>query len=924
MSFSDLEEFMSGNLRQRFVPPPYQESADLGRVILRDGATARIRPAIPGDRQALTDFFLNLSEVSRYRRFQSASMPGPDIIARLAAENDPSSAFTLVVTHNADGQSRIVATGSYLARDARTAEVALAVSDAFHGRGLGTLLLERLALLAVWNGFTRFWAVISNDNFAMLSVFHESGFDIQSNTARDGIEIDLTLRPTEAAIQRRELRDRVATVASLLPFFRPRSVAVVGASRSPGSIGYQLIDSLVQADFHGPIYPVNPKASEIAGLKAYHSMGEVPAPVDLAVIVVPAAAVLEVVDECATRGVRALVVISAGFSETGSAGVALQRQLVAKVSGYGMRMVGPNCLGLLNTDPKIRLNASFSRIFPPLGRIAMSSQSGAVGYAVLGVAKRDQLGFSTFISVGNKADVSGNDLLQYWEEDPATDVILLYMESLGNPQRFSRIARRVARRKPIVALQSGLTSAGTRAASSHTAALATNAAAVEALFSQTGVIRAASLEEMFDLARFLSVQKSPEGPRVGIVTNSGGPAILCADACEASGLTVPEPSAALKQRLRSFLPAAASVGNPIDLIAAAGPPTYHQVTQELLTSGEYDSVVVIYTTLGLSKTSDITAAIADGVVAARKSGAVGRPIIACFLGQEERPSTLECPGERIPCYPFPEAPARVLGKAAIYGRWRSEPPGIFPDFENLEVARARAVCREAAASRGDGWLTAEEVHTVLDAVGLIQAPSTVARTADEAVKAAVAIGFPVAVKLASRTFLHKSELDGVRLKLADEQAVRGAFEEIRARIERENQPDAMDGVIVQAMVTGGVEVMAGMTRDPVFGPLLAFGLGGIFVEVMADLVFRVAPLTDRDAAAMVRGIKGFKVLKGYRGRPAADIEGLEEALLRLSRLAEEVPEIREIDLNPLMALPPGHGYRIVDARIRVGPVAGRS
>jgi acetyl coenzyme A synthetase (ADP forming)-like protein len=914
---------MQSLLRSRVVPPPYQDAAESGRVILRDGATAQIRPAEPADQDALTRFFCELSEVSRYRRFQSASLPGPEVIARIAAENDPASAFTLVIAQRSPDAERIIATGSYLARDDQTAEVALAVADAYQCKGLGTLLLERLALLAARHGFTRFWALTTPDNCAMLRVFHESGFDVQSTMEGGGIEVDLTLAPTATSLALQELRDRIAAVASLAPFFRPRAVAVVGASRHRGNIGYQLLDSLVQAGFAGPIYPVNPKAVEIAGLKTYRSVLGVPVPVDLAVIVAPASSVLEVVDDCAAQGVRALVVISAGFAEVGADGAKLQQELRNKVIGYGMRMVGPNCLGLLNTDPDVRLNASFSRLFPPRGRIAMSSQSGAVGYAVLGVAQKYQLGFSTFVSVGNKADVSGNDLLQFWEDDPATDVILLYMESLGNPQRFSRIARRVARKKPIVVLQSGLTSAGKRAAGSHTAALATNAAAVEALFRQTGVIRANSMEDMFDLARFFSSQKPPVGSRIAIVTNSGGPAILCADACEAAGLGVPEPSPALKACLKEVLPAAASVVNPVDLIAGAGPTGYRHICERVLASGEYDALVVIYTTLGLSKTEDIAAAIVDGVSAARRSGGAGRPVLVSFLGQEEQQAHLECEGERIPCYSFPEATARVLGKAAAYGRWLAEPPGVFVDFDDLQLNCAAAICRNAAAARGDGWLSAEEVSAVLQAVGLREVPTCFARSADEVVAAARKLGYPVAVKLASRRFIHKSEINGVRLNLGDDAAVRTAYEEIRARVESEHVDDGMDGVVVQAMFRSGIEVMAGVTRDPVFGPLIAFGLGGVFVEVMADVSFCVAPLTDRDAAGMVRGIHGYRMLTGYRGNPAADVEAIEAALLRLSRLVEETPEISEMDLNPIFALPPGEGCRIADARIRVRPAPSR-
>ena len=593
---------MPSSVRPRFLPLPSQDSVESGRLILRDGSTAHVRRARLEDRETLLRFFSELSAESRYRRFLSTSTAGADLIGRLAADTDPTSAMTLVVTRVCDGEPRIIATGSYLARDAKTAEVALAVADDFRGKGLGTLLLERLALLAARNGFTQFWAITSGDNQPMLDVFRESGFEVRGRCEDGEVEIDLAIASTEASVVRLETRDRVATVASLLPFFRPNAVAVVGASRDPTGVGHRVLDGLLRAGFAGPVYPVNPKATEVAGLRAYPSVRDVPGPVDLAVVAVPRAAVPGVVDDCAARGVRAIVVISAGFAEAGGDGAALQKALVEKVRGYGMRMVGPNCLGLLNADPAVRLNASFSPVFPPPGRVAMSSQSGAVGLAALHAAGRYGLGFSTFVSVGNKADVSGNDLLQYWEEDPATDVILLYLESFGNPRRFARIARRVGRRKPVVVLaQRANAGRGAGRPGRTPPALATNATAVEALFRQTGVIRAGSLEEMFDLALTLGSQPLPRGRRVGIVTNAGGPGILCADACEAGGLSVPEPSPELRAKLADLLPGAASVGNPIDLIAAAGPEAYRRAVEAVLTSGEYDSLLVIFTPVGLAE-----------------------------------------------------------------------------------------------------------------------------------------------------------------------------------------------------------------------------------------------------------------------------------------------------------------------------------
>jgi len=705
--------------------------------------------------------------------------------------------------------------------------------------------------------------------------------------------------------------------ASLQLFFRPRSVAVVGASREPSSIGYRLLDALLANRFHGPVYPVNPNASAVGTLRAYPSARELPEPVDLAVIAVPREAVLGVVDDCAARGVRALVVITAGFAEVGDEGRALQQALLDKVRGYGMRMVGPNCMGLLNTDPAIRLNATFAPVVPPQGRVALSSQSGALGLAILASARRLHLGLSTFVSVGNKADVSTNDLLEYWEEDEATSVILLYLESFGNPRRFARIARRVSRSKPIVAMKAGRTLAGKRAAGSHTAALASNEVAVDALFRQSGVIRAETLDEMFDIAATLGSQPLPRGRRVAVITNAGGPGILCADTCEAGGLVLPDLSDETKARLREFLPPAASVANPVDMIASAGPDHYRRTIETVLAAAEVDALVAIYLPLDQSAMAPVVDAIREGIAAGRAAGGSGKPVVACLMTAEGVNTLLDVGNEQIPAYGFPESAARVLSKVASYAEWRSRPLGTIPDFKDVRPESARTVCRKALHERGAGWLSTEETRTVLTVMGLPIAPGGVARTADEAESLAQALGFPVAVKLASHQLVHKTEIGGVHLNLMSEAAVRQAYDKIRDRLLQENNLAAMEGVLVQPMFSGGVEVMAGVTQDPLFGPLVAFGLGGIHVEILGDVRFRITPLTDRDAAEMVREIRGARLLEGYRGHPAADTAALEDLLLRLARLVEEIPEIKELDLNPIFALPPGEGCRIVDARIRV-------
>jgi len=917
---------MAPSVRPLYLPPVWQDlsrrPAEAGHLVLRDGTVALLHPAGPDDRPALQAFVERLSPQAKRHRFFSETAPAASLIASLCDASDPHQMVTLLVTRLVEGAPRIIAAASCMAKDEQMAEVAMAVDDAFHGKGLGTLLLERLALLAARQGYIRLWAVTHAENLAMREVFRESGFTAREALAGGDMEVELSLLATEAGVLRSEARERIATTASLRRLFHPRSVAVVGASRDPAGIGGRIVAALQAAAFQGPLYPVNPKAQDIAGLRAYPSVRAIPDPVDLAVIAVPPETVPVVVEDCAARGVRALVVITAGFAEVGAEGRARQDRLLHAVREAGMRMVGPNCLGLLNTDPAVRLNASFSPIFPPAGRVAMSSQSGALGLAVLAAARRLRVGLSTFVSVGNKADVSSNDLLQYWEEDPQTDVILLYQESFGNPRRFARIARRVSRRKPIVAVKGGRTQAGSRAAGSHTAALAANDAAVDALFRQAGVIRAETLEEMFALAAALGAQPLPRGRRTAIVTNAGGPAILCADMCEAGGLTVPKLTSQTQAQLATFLPPTAGLANPVDLIASAREEEFRRALQLLAASGEVDALIVLYVSTGTLDPQALARAIRDGAGAAVTPGQSGSPsampLLVCWMGEEAATAgPEELAAAKIPTYAFPEMPARVLSRAAAYAEWRARPQGLVLEFDDMELEPARALCRRITAERPGGWLSAEETRAVLSSARLPLVPGGVARTMEDAAALARQVGFPVAVKLASRTLVHKTEVGGVKLHLQDQEAVCRAFQEIRQRVADDHRLEAMEGVIVQPMIADGVELMVGATQDPLFGPLVAFGLGGIHVEILRDVCFRITPLTDRDAADMVRSIRGFPLLEGYRGHPPADLEAIEALLLRVSRLVEETPEITELDLNPVFALSPGQGCRIVDARIRV-------
>ncbi len=904
----------SNSMIPLYLPPAYQDSVDSGRIIMRDGSTATLRLSRPEDKNEIVSFFHRITPESRWERFFSIAEPDEKLIKSLCDSSNPHSQLTLLTTRIQSGKERIIAIATYSAVDKERAEVAFTVDDAFQGKGLGTLLLERLAVLAANNGFQRFWAITDAHNKRMIEIFQNSGFQLKQKLEEGSVEVEFSVLPTKESAAHSEMLDRVFTAASIRPLFQPTSVAVIGASRNPTSIGYRILHALHER-YKGKLFAINPKASEIDSIPCFASVSDVQQNIELAVVSVPSELVLQVVDECAEKGVRALVVITAGFAEIGKQGKELQKKLLEKVRGYGMRMVGSNCMGLINTDPAVCLNASFSPIYPPAGRIAMSSQSGALGISILSSATHRNLGLSTFVSVGNKADVSGNDLLNYWEQDPATDVILLYLESFGNPRRFSRIARRVSRTKPIVCVKAGRTLGGSRAAGSHTAAMASNEVAVEALFQQTGVIRAETLEEMFDLAAVLGNQPLPRGDRVGIITNAGGPAILCTDACEAGGLKVPEFSTKLKKQLAKFLLPAASTANPVDLVASAAPESFHQSIQLLLQSNEIDSLIIIYIPVMSSETQQYIETISSAILSSRKNQTSAKPVVVCVMSESGSNMPLEIGNEKIPTFMFPESGARVLAKVSTYAEWKRRPQGLISDFSDTDPSGARAVCLEAIKERGAGWLTATETRNVLNAMKLPVPKGDVAIDEQQAVEIAKSIGYPVAVKLASHTITHKSELGGVHLNLKTDEEVKTAFQKIRKQIRRHHSASDMDGVLIQPMLSTGLEVIVGVTDDPLFGPLIAFGLGGVFVEILKDMVFRITPLTNMDAQEMVTGIKGYKLLQGYRGQPAADQKAIQELLLRISRLVEEVPEISELDLNPIFVMPSGQGCTIADARI---------
>lgn len=692
--------------------------------------------------------------------------------------------------------------------------------------------------------------------------------------------------------------------------FRPRSVAVIGASRKRASIAGELFHNLLLSGFPGPIYPVNPAARSVQSVRAYPSILDIPDEVDLAVVVVPQRVAMKAVEDCAKKGVRGIVLITAGFAEVGPEGRALQQEIARVVRESGMRMLGPNCLGLLNTDPAVRLNATFAPTWPPTGSVAIASQSGALGISLLDYARNLGIGISMFASTGNKADISGNDLLEYWEGDDATRLIVLYLESFGNPVRFMEIARRVSKKKPILVVKSGRTAAGARAASSHTGALAGMDVAVDALLGQAGVIRADTMDELFLLAGLLTNQPVPQGNRVAILTNAGGLGIMASDACESRGLELPELSANTIESLHAFLPRAASIANPVDMLASASAEDYERSLQLLLRDERIDSVIVLFVPALVTEAADMARAVV------RAASGNQKPVLVCPVGTHGVPEALRILREaKIPTYAFPEDAAVALTHAVRYGQWLKKPAGVVPELSDVSRERARAVLE----GRRAGWLSADEVRALLEAYGIRMPRSRVVRSAGEAEEAARAFGGKVAVKLVSREIQHKTEVGGVKLGLSTPEEASRAFDEIRAGLQARGLVDKIDGALVQEMITGGVETYVGSTEAPGFGMLVAFGIGGINVELWKDVVFRVHPLTDLDAREMLEQIRGRALLEGFRGMPPADKEALVSAILRVDRLVGDNPEIRELDINPLVALPPGEGVVAIDARIRIEP-----
>lgn len=893
----------SENTKRSEVSP----HADLTEAVLRDGSVIGIRPAVPQDEPAIRAFLGALSPESRHFRFGTAA-PDLDAAARSWARAHTADNVSLIAI--AGREHQVIGEAGFERIDAQRAEVGFLVADRLHGRGLGTHLLGRLSAIADRAGISTFEAIVLPDNGPMLEVLRTSGFPIRIVNEPGLIRVELPTSLTDEAREQFALREEAAATAAVRALLAPRTIAVIGASRERGTIGGDLFHNLLEGEFQGPVFPVNRLAASVQGVRAYASILDVPDPVDVAIVVVPAAAVAGVARECSSRGVKGLVVVSAGFGETGTAGAERQAELRSICHEGGMRLIGPNCMGVANTHPSVRMNGQFAPIRPLPGRVGFLTQSGALGLALIDHANRLGLGLSTFVSVGNKADLSGNDFLCYWETDDATDVVLLYLESLGNPRRFARIARRVGRSKPIIAVKSGRSAAGARATSSHTGALlGASDVTVDALFRQAGVIRTDTLGELFDVASLLANQPAPKGRGVAILSNGGGPGILAADAGEAAGLDVPALSEAVRQSLAEWLPPEASVHNPVDMIASATAADYGRAITQIAADPAIDAMIVIFAPPLVTRADDV------GREIRAASAALPRPIpvVAVFMSTEGAPAELRGTGLTVPSFTYPEDAARALASAANYGEWRERPQGTIPDLPGIHREVGAAAVAAALQAGPARWLTPGEVTALLGAYGLPLIEHALAETPDEAGRVAESFGGPVALKGVAPGVVHKTEERGVRLGLEGAAAVEAAARQMTEAFAASGHP--LQQFLVQRMAGSGIEMLVGVVHDRVFGPVVACAAGGTEAELLKDVAVRITPLTDRDATEMVRSLATFPRLDGYRGAPKLDVVALEDVLLRVSAMVETHPEIAEMDCNPVIVLP--QGAVIVDARIRI-------
>ncbi|MGZ4458148.1 MAG: bifunctional acetate--CoA ligase family protein/GNAT family N-acetyltransferase [Nocardioidaceae bacterium] len=864
-------------------------------VLLRDGQVAHLRPITAADEQLLVEFYEQVSAQSKYLRF-FAPMPRlseRDVKRFTNVDHQDRVAFVLTVAQ------KMIAVGRFDRLEGKregAAEVAFLVQDAHQGRGIAQLLLEHLAQAGRERGVERFVAEVLPENSRMIQIFREAGYHVVGGFTEGVMRLEFPIVSTDTSINVMQAREHRAEAASIEKFFNARSVAVIGASRRQDTIGQTLVRNLVLGDYQGRVYVVNKAAQSVAGMPAYASVADIPDEVDVAIVAVPADAVHEVVLDCAAKGVHGLIVVSSGFAETGDEGRQRQRRLVGLARSYGLRLIGPNCLGVINTAEKYSLNASLSPLMPPRGRAGFFCQSGALGVAILEKVARRGLGLSTFVSAGNRADVSGNDLLQYWEEDDSTEVVLLYLESIGNPRKFSRIARRVSRQKPVIAVRSGRTTQGVPMGHAVRTTMAPQAA-VDAMFRQAGVIQVDSLDEMFDVAQLVAHQPLPHGPRVAVVGNSDALGLLAADAAASVGLQVRE---------------------PVALGADATAEDFEEALDAAIDDPDVDSVIAVF----------IPPLNTTGVEVANVLAAVGeqsdKPLVSTFLGSEGVPELLRVPDVAgssagrgsVPSYASPESAVRALARVVEYAAWRKKPLGELVAPDDVDVRRASRLCTQLLMDHPEGRdLSHEELVDLLDAYGIELWPRLTVTTVDEAVAAGERLGWDVVLKATAEHLRQRPDLAHVWRNIDTEAEMRDAWETMQGLID---VPDAA-GFVVQRVAAPGVPVGIGGVEDSLFGPVVSFGVSGAATELLGDRAYRIPPMHGGDAADMVREIKAAPLLFGYRGSEQVDTEAIERLLLRVAQLKNDLPQVRFLELN--LVLVGAKGATVLNARGRVAPVA---
>ncbi|WP_341250171.1 GNAT family N-acetyltransferase [Euzebya pacifica] len=868
------------------VPDPVDYTGD---IVLTDGQTVRVRPIRPDDFEAMTAMWQRLSpETIRLRFFAPQQLSDAQI--RYLTDVDGHDRFALV----AEVRDRIIAVARFdrLPEAPDSAEFAVTVEDAEQGRGLGTALLRQLLQPARDRGITQFHGEILKLNRSMMAVMKAAGFEPAFKDYGDVVTATFTTTPTEALLEKAGELDRRAARKALEAVFSPAAVAVIGASRDPGSIGGVVLSSLLHGGYSGPVYPVNPHTPHVQSVAAYPTLEACPTVPDTVFVCVPAPLVESVVDQAGELGVRAAVLIGTGFSESGDQGAAMEAEVLRIARRHGIRLIGPNCMGVLNAAEDIRLNGTFAPSLPPAGRVGVSSQSGTLGMAILDASDRLGLGLSTFASIGNKSDISSNDLLQYWEADDATDVIVLYLESFGNPRTFARIARRIGRRKPVVVVKAD------RRGSDD--------AIVQAMFDQTGVVRVPTLDQMFAVTSLLASQPLPSGHRVGIVSNGVGPAILAADACEANGLEVAAPDPDVVQRLAAELPVLGDPSNPLVLRGDATPADMAAAVRLLGTSGAVDALLVIDAPPLRRGQSVLAEELAEA------SAEVTVPMITVLMSTDQTPTALRRAG--LPTVPFPEGAAEALAHVADHAHWRRQPLGNVVTFDDADIDTATGIVVDALASTDDVWLPAGQANALLRAHAIPCAEHRIVADGAAAAAAQEELGGPVVVKPAAP--VEKTELGVVRLGLSRPGQIADAVAAMERDLRRRGREDALaEGWLVQQMIPDGVETTIAIVSDPTFGPTLQLGLGGTLAELLADRTVKVLPLTDLDVDDMLQRMRGFPLLTGYRGSSPVDVGALRTVLLRLGAMVEAHPEIVELELNPVFVR--RHGTSVVDARVHL-------